>query len=213
MKSFKCAVLDLDGTVLDSTNVWRQVDEEFFAERGLILPDDYAKIIAPMGFEGAAYYTIEKFSLKETPQQVMSQWYEMAQKKFATQVGLKPDVKKYLQNLKADGVKLCIATASDEALFIPSLESNGIYHLFDSVTTLKEVKRGKGFPDIYIKTAEKNNFEIDDCVVFEDILEGIKAAKSGGFYTVGVYDKNSKDDEENMRSVCDKYIYSYSELM
>lgn len=213
MRDFKCAIFDLDGTLLDSTDVWHQVDEEFFAERGLVLPDDYAKIISPMGFKGAADYTIEKFGLKETPLQVMTQWHEMAQKKFAEQVALKPYAKEYLGFLKNNGVRLCIATASHEDLFVPSLENNGILHLFDSMTTVSEVKRVKGFPDIYLRAAEKNGFPVEDCAVFEDIYECIRRAKSGGFYTVGVYDEKSKDDEEKIRALSDEYVYSFSELM
>lgn len=213
MRDFKCAIFDLDGTLLDSTDVWHQVDEEFFAERGLVLPDDYAKIISPMGFKGAADYTIEKFSLKETREQVMAQWHAMAQKKFAEQVALKPYAKEYLEFLKNNGVRLCIATASHEDLFVPSLENNGILHLFDSMTTVSEVKRVKGFPDIYLRAAEKNGVPVEDCAVFEDIYECIRGAKSGGFYTVGVYDEKSKDDEEKIRALSDEYVYSFSELM
>lgn len=213
MKNFKCAIFDLDGTLLDSNNVWHQVDEEFFEERGLILPDDYAKIISPMGFEGAAHYTIEKYGLNETPEQVMAQWHEMAKKKFADCVNLKPLAKEYLEHLKSLGTRLCIATASDKDLFVPSLENNGILHLFDSMTTISEVKRVKGFPDIYLRAAEKNGFSAENCVVFEDVYECICGAKSGGFYTVAVYDKNSRDDEEKMRALSDEYIYSFSELL
>lgn len=213
MKNFKCAIFDLDGTLLDSNDVWHQVDVEFFAQRGLELPEDYAKIISPMGFKGAAHYTIEKYNLNETPEQVMAQWHEMAQKKFANSVSLKPYAKEYLEFLKKSGVRLCIATASNEDLFVPSLENNGVFHLFDSVTTIQEVSRGKGFPDIYLKAAEKNGFTPSDCVVYEDIYEGVRGAKSGGFYTVAVYDRSSKDDEEKLRQLSDEYVYLFSELM
>ena len=65
MKNFKCAVFDLDGTVLDSTDVWYQIDKEFFEARGLVIPPDYAKTISPMGFERAAVFNIVRFSFSE----------------------------------------------------------------------------------------------------------------------------------------------------
>ena len=43
MKDFECAIFDLDGTILDSTDLWNKIDRDFFAERNLVLPDDYAR--------------------------------------------------------------------------------------------------------------------------------------------------------------------------
>ncbi|MBQ8782520.1 MAG: HAD family phosphatase [Clostridia bacterium] len=213
MTDFKCAIFDLDGTVLDSADVWNQIDIEFFAQRGMAMPEDYGKIISPMGFQRAAEYTVATYGLSETPQEVVAVWNKMSREKFKNEVKLKPGAKEYLEHLKSRGVVLCIATASQEDMFIPALENNGIYHLFDYITTLNEVKRGKGFPDIYLKASQKAGFEVKDCVVFEDLLAGIKGAKDGGFYTVAMYDKNSKKDIEKIKNITDKLIYSFEELI
>lgn len=213
MKDFTCAVFDLDGTVLDSTDVWLQIDREFFGKRNMELPEGYDRIIAPMGFERAAVYTVETYGLKESPEEIVEEWHFMSHQKFSKEVMLKPGVKNYLQFLKDKGVTLCIATASQENMFIPALENNGILNLFDSVTTLKEVRRGKGFPDIYLQAAKKVDAKIQDCVVFEDLLQGIQGAKDGGFYTVAVYDKGSEKDIDKIKNISDKFIYNFSELM
>lgn len=213
MKNFKCAVFDLDGTILDSTDVWNQIDEEFFEARGLMLPPDYGDTIAPMGFERAAEYTIDAFSLSETKAQVMEEWNFMAQQKFKKDVGLKDGAYEYLYYLKNRGVKLCVATASHEELFVPALKRNGVYDLFDHITTLKEVNRGKGFPDVYLKSAQKANESIENCVVFEDLLAGIRGALNGGFFTVAVYDKNSEKDFSIIKKISNKVIHSFYELM
>ncbi len=209
----KCAIFDLDGTVLDSTDVWNQIDAVFFAERQIELPEDYAKTIAPMGFYKAAVYTVETFGLDETPDEVVRVWNGMAQAAFARDVGLKPNVKPYLEQLRSQNIRLCIATASHPELFVPALERNGVMELFDKITTITEVRRGKGFPDIYWKAAESVQTPVADCVVFEDILEGVRGAKDGGFYTVGVYDKNARADTEKIKTASDRFIYDYAELL
>ena len=212
MKKFDCAIFDLDGTVLDSTDLWHKIDEDFFAERDLILPEDYAKTIAPMGFRGAAEYTVKMFRLKESVSEVLRVWHAMAVERFTNEIELKPHAKEYIEYLKENKIKLCIATASNSELFMPALERNGIGGYFDTITTISEVKRGKGFPDIYLKAAQSVGKDADSCVVFEDIFEGIKGAKDGGFYTVGVYDKQSANDKEKIKTICDRYITDFSEL-
>lgn len=116
-------------------------------------------------------------------------------------------------HLKNNGVKLAIATASEEELFGPLLKKHGVYDLFDNITTLDEVSRGKGFPDIYEKAAGKMNIKNSDCIVFEDIYLGLKGAKDGGFLTVCMRDPSSEKDREKILSICDKYIESFKEML
>ncbi len=212
MKNFKCAIFDLDGTVLDSTDVWRQIDKEFFGKRNIPMPANYDKIIAPMGFEKAAIYTVKAFGLPEKPEDIVAEWQKMSQEKFSSQIKLKPGAEKYLHKLKQRGIILCVATASQESMFAPALKNNNIFHLFDYITTVKEVERGKGFPDVYLKAAEKAGVNVEDCVVFEDIYQGVMAAKDGGFFVVAVYDKGSDTDKEKIKKVSDKFIYDYAEI-
>ena len=118
-----------------------------------------------------------------------------------------------LEFLKANGIKLSVATASDKQIFVPALENNGIYELFDAVTTLAEVKTGKGSADIYIKAAEKIGVSPSECVVFEDLYDGLKAAKNAGFITVGVYEEYSVHPIELVKEQSDIFIYDFEEFL
>ena len=213
MTEFKGAVFDLDGTLLDSMDVWYNIDIEFFKKRGMKAPDNYIETITPMGFHEAAEYTVKQFGFNESPDEILKEWNEMSIDAYSTSVQLKPFVKDYLLLLKNKGIKLSVATAAHEELYIPALQNNGIYDMFDAFTTVYEVKTGKGAPDVYIKASEKIGINPCDCVVFEDILAGIKGAKEGGFYTVGVYDKYSDIDKNKIQELADLYIYNFKELL
>ncbi|MDP4120425.1 MAG: HAD family phosphatase [Bacillota bacterium] len=213
MIDFKGAIFDLDGTLLDSMDVWRKLDIDFLGKRGLEVPDDYVETITPMGFHEAAKYTIKRFGLDENPDDIVNEWYDMSIEIYSTSVALKPNVKKYLDFLKKQGIKMAVATASHEKLFTPALNNNGIFHFFDAFTTVNEVKRGKGFPDVYLKATEKIGLTPNDCVVFEDIYAGLKGAKDGGFFTVGVYDEYSSYEKSKIMEVSDLYINDFGELL
>ena len=108
---------------------------------------------------------------------------------------------------------MAVATSSSPELYEPALKRNGIYEYFKAFVTVSEVKRGKGFPDIYEKAAEKLSLPPETCVVYEDILAGIRGAKMGGFAAVGVYDRSGEGNRAKMEQEADHYVTSFKELM
>lgn len=213
MENMQGAIFDLDGTLLDSMGVWEQIDQDFLSRRGLMVPDDYIAAVTPLGFQDAAEYTIKRFYLTDTPDELIREWSEMAEYAYGHTVPLKPYAGEYLRKLKKQGVKLAVATALTQALYIPALKNNGIYELFHSFTTLGETGGRKGEPGIYLKAAQKIDVPPKNCAVFEDILEGIRGASAGGFYTVGVFDTYSAHDKERMQASAGRYIKDFSELI
>jgi len=212
-KDIKGVIFDLDGTLLDSMWVWTDIDERFLGERGFEVPPDYLEAIAPIGATKAAEYTIERFKLNETVESVVEQWFDMALESYRTKVECKPFAKEFLHRLKEAGLKLGVATSSDRKLIIPALTRNGIIDLFDTIVTVDEVARGKGFPDIYEKAACNMGCSNHECVVFEDILAGIKGAKDGGFMAVAVYEGHSSYEHPQMKELADKFIMGFEEIL
>lgn len=211
MEKIKGVILDLDGTVLDSMWVWEELDKEFLGKRNLEVPDDYVEAITPMGFLAAAEYTIQRFGFSQTPQEIIAEWNEMSREAYATKVFCKKNVKEVLEFFRKNHIRMTIATASHEELFIPCLKNNGIWEYFESYTTMSEVKRGKGFPDIYELAAAKMQCHPQQVIVFEDIVPGVLGAKQGGFTTVGVHDQYSQHDEKGLRQVADYYMMEWKE--
>lgn len=213
LQNVKGAVFDLDGTILDSMWLWKQIDIDFLGKRGLEVPKDYMKSINHLNLADTAKYTINRFGFKDSPEELMNEWLGMAQVAYCEKINLKPYAKSYLEQLKQEGVKLSVATSLSPNLAFPALERGGVLDYFDKIITADQVKRGKGFPDIYLKAIEHTNFDASDCVVFEDILQGIKGAKAGGFLTVGVFDKESEPDSAGIIKTADIFIKGFDELL
>lgn len=208
-KDLKGVIFDLDGTLLDSMNVWERIDEEFLGSRGFEVPSDYIEVITPLGFRETARYTIKRFGLDEKEDDIIAEWTQMAIEAYGHRVELKPNAKKFLISLRERGIKLAIATATMPELCYAALKNNGIEDFFDNITFINEAGRGKGFPDVYLLAAERMGVNPYECVVFEDIPAGISGANMGGFYTVGVYEKTSAHLEKQMREIADEFIYEF----
>lgn len=206
-------IFDLDGTLLDSLWVWHEVDCTFLMRRGLPVTPDYAQAIAHMGFFDAARYTINRFHLNETPEQLTTEWYALARTAYRDRVKLKPHAETFLRQLRAQGKHLAAATSSELDLIMPCLERLGIVNLFENITTVSEVKHDKSEPDIYLLAAERLGLSPSQCTVFEDILCGIQSAKKAGFFTVAVEEAASISDQEEIVKTTACYIHSYSELL
>lgn len=213
MKEFKGAIFDLDGTIIDSMNVWEEIDRKFLEKRNIQIPKDYIEKINSMSFEEVAKYTIKRFKLNESVDSLIKEWNDMAIYEYSNNIKLKPNVKKYLKKLKEKNIKIGLATSSPKQLYEVVLKNNKIYDYFDTFTSVDDVKRDKNYPDIYLYTAKKLGLNPNECVVFEDILIAINTLKEANFKAIGVYDKSSHKDLDKVKEKCDKFIYDFEELL
>lgn len=213
MKKIKAAVFDLDGTLLDSMHIWNEIDCAFLTRRGIAVPADYMLEVAHLGSYQTAVYTKKRFGLSESPEEMIAEWLEMAIRFYAEEAALKKGAFDYLSALHESGVRLAVATANSPELYLPALRRTGTLSLFGAVVNIDEVKRSKGFPDIYRLACERLNVKEEEAAVFEDLYLGVKGAKDGGFYTVGVYDPTSAADEAKIRALADRYILDFTEMI
>lgn len=84
------AIFDLDGTLIDSMGVWEQVDIDFLARYGIACDASYTRAVGSMHYEEAARYTIERYGLQLTEQQVLDMWMDMAIQAYGNTIELKP---------------------------------------------------------------------------------------------------------------------------
>ncbi|MEG1410010.1 MAG: HAD family phosphatase [Terrisporobacter sp.] len=213
MFDFKGAIFDLDGTLIDSMKVWEKIDIDFLKKRNIEMPKDYIEIINSMSFDQVAKYTIERFGLNEKEENIINEWNEMAIYEYGNNIQLKANAKEYLNLLKNNNIKIALATSSPKKLYESVLKNNGVYDLFDNFVSIEEVTRDKNYPDIYYLACDKLNLLPKECVGFEDILCGVKSMKVANLKSIGVYDENAEYEMEEIKSICDKFIYDFNEMM
>lgn len=209
---FKGVIFDLDGTLVDSGHVWEDIDIKFLSKRGFNVPEGYFKSVSTMNFRQAAEYTNDFFGLNEKAEDMIAEWHQMAIDEYSHNILIKGGADKFLKKLKDKNIKIALATASAKSLYEAVLKNNGIYEYFDFFASTEQVKRGKGFPDVYEFACEGLGLKPHDCAVFEDIIEGIRGAKAGDFFAVACLDGHYIADWDSMKKEADFYFDRYEML-
>lgn len=187
----KAAIFDLDGTLLDSMGVWDQIDAAFLAKRGIAVPNDYMETVTAMQFRDIARYTIDRFGLDDTEDELMDEWDRMAHDAYTSVVRPKAHALDYLRYLKDTGARLAVATTMPAGLRAPALRHAGMLGMFDAIVGVDDVGRGKEHPDIYLEAAARVGVPAHAATVFEDLLAGVRSAVRAGMRVWGVYDASS----------------------
>lgn len=209
----KAIIFDLDGTMIDSMQVWDRIGIEFLSSRGIAVPDDLGKVVKNMTMTESAVYYKQQFGLEDmTEDEIIACWIEMVYRHYATDIPLKDGVFQYLTKTKKRSFKIAIATASDIKLVKAVLLRHGILELFDVIVTVKEIGKGKDSPDIFLACADKMGVLPTECLLFEDCLHAIKTAADIGMKTIAVYDLSAEHEIEELKAAADKYIYSFKEM-
>ena len=203
----------MDGTLIDSTGIWHEIDRAFFAKRGMEIPKDYAQHIVHLGLTQAAIYTKETYGLKESVQEIIDEWHNMSIDMYEHHVPLKDGALELLKLFKKNNVKMAIATANDERLYRPCLIRLGIEEYFDFVADVNTAKEGKQSAKIYLDLAKQMEAKPENTLVLEDMPTCVKTAFKSGFVTVAVYDNASKDYDEQKKAESDLFIENFSELI
>ena len=140
----------------------------------------------------------------------MQEWDDMARVAYSTTVEGKPGALDYLRDLKSAGVKMGVATSLPPQLREPALRHVGMLDMFDDIVSVDDANDvGKDQPDVYLLAAERLGAKPADCTVFEDLLVGIKSAKSVGMKVWAMHDDSSDADWPEICDIADGVLFDF----
>lgn len=211
--NIKAIIFDMDGTLVDSMWIWKQIDIDFFKMFDFDFPGDMQKEIEGMSFYQTAVYFKERYNFPITVEEMIDIWNEMAHEKYANEVFLKPGAKEFLEYCKSHNIKLGIATSNSRFLFDAVREHLKLDEYFDCMLTGTEITNGKPAPDVYLTVAGRLQINPEDCLVFEDIIPGIMAGHNANMKVVAIADLYSANDEEQKSEMADYFINDYYDVL
>lgn len=203
--SFKAALFDLDGVLLDTESLYT----DFWARQGELLNEDgetFAYKIKGMTLK----QILERFFADDANARtrLINNVNEHERSMPYDYISHSIDFVKYLHSI---GVKTAVVTSSN------NLKMESVYRVhpdfktfFDLILTSEDFSRSKPFPDCYLKAAELLGFDIDECAVFEDSMNGIKSGKNAGMKVFGLATTCKKEDIEGL---ADCVVSGFDELL
>jgi beta-phosphoglucomutase-like phosphatase (HAD superfamily) len=181
------AIFDWDGVVIDSEDYHREGWERLAREIGQQLPEGYWA--NTFGRKNADVITeVLKWNLQRSQIIYLAERKEALYREVVMERGLQPlaGIPEWLDVLAGAGIPCAIGSATVRANIDLSLGLVGASSFFRIIVTAEDVTKGKPDPEVFLKAAALLGASPGTCVVFEDSLPGLEAARRAGMIRVGV---------------------------
>ena len=196
----KAIIFDLDGTMVDSLPYHHESWRIFFKNNNLE-ENDFTEILKEYKGGGTLELMTSVFGniyTKEELEKMTNDKEVIFRDIYKSKIYPIEGLKKFLDNLKESNISLSIGSNAIRKNVIMTIEELGITNYFSSIICGDEVSKGKPDPEMYIKTLSNLKVNKDECVIFEDSIEGVEAGKNADIKVIGV---TSSQSSEILKSV------------
>ncbi|MBF7096727.1 HAD family hydrolase [Alkalibacter mobilis] len=209
LKNKKSIIFDLDGTLADSIWVWKNLDEIYLEGKGIYSSDNLQEEMNGLSFSDAVAYIKNKFDIPDSLETMHDEWVALCKDVFIDDVSLKEGALLFVQKMHSMGYMMGVGTSNNKTIAQGFLQSKNLTRYFKTIRTSCEVGRGKPNPDVFLKVAEDLKVLPSECLVFEDTLEGVMAAKNAGMSVAAIHDPAHLRFEDEIKSLADHYFLNF----
>ncbi|WP_456440928.1 HAD family hydrolase [Psychroserpens sp.] len=183
MSKYKCIIFDCDGVLVDSEPIGNQVLVDMANELGANIDLLYAYKHFKGGKMQSCVDKIEALINQPIPEDFTDVYRQKSFEAFKANIKPVDGVTELVQSLK---IPYCVASSGPENKIRHNLKLTGLLPFFEeNIFSCYTIQKWKPSPAIFIWAAETLGFNPDECVVVEDSLTGVRAAKNGDFDVIG----------------------------
>lgn len=226
----RAVFFDLDGTLIDSIGVWNDTDRILHRELTGSEADPAAlqrlrdEALRRFRDEDDPYLCYcallrEKYGAAMTAQQIYQRRYDIA-RALQADMDYKPGADRFLLALKRAGYTLALTTTTRRrSIDCYRTENRNIMEkapldgMFERIYACEDVHRIKPDPEIYLLALAQLGLAPAECLVFEDALVGIEAAKAAGLEVCAVYDRHADPDRDAIDALADWHTEDFPALI
>lgn len=208
----RAAIWDVDGTLVDTAELHFQAWQEVCKEHGReFTRADFAATFGRRNPEIIAQLFGDRFAAKEV--QEIGDRKEILYRAAARKgVPLLPGAGELLAGLHKEGIRQAIGSSAPHANLELILELTGIARFIEAVVGSEDTTRGKPDPEVFLLAAQRLGVAPARCVVFEDAVAGVQAARAGGMRCVAVRFVAHHPEEKLRQAGADRIVQSLAEL-
>ncbi|WP_195540441.1 HAD family hydrolase [Eubacterium maltosivorans] len=212
IEDYKAVIFDFDGTLVDSMGLWHSIDHIYLERHHKVCPETLPYEIAGKSFTETAEYFKERFELEDSIEDIKAEWVAMSHEEYLNHVHFKPGALRLIRDLHSRRQRIAIATSNNRETTEAFLQKHNVLSYFDILCFTTEVGAGKPNPAVFNQAAQLLSLPADDCLVFEDTLEGIQAAKAAGMDVIAVADLWQGDHLVKIKNLADGFIQDFTDL-
>ncbi len=177
----KGVLFDMDGVLVDSEEYIAKAAVEMFRREGLLVKEvDFIPFVGK-GEDRYLGGVAEKYDFPINIVEAKKKTYRIYGELVDGRISPLPGVLDFIDKARAKGLKLAVATSADRIKMEINLRNIGIpKDVFDATVNGLEIPRKKPYPDVFVKAAEKVGLKPKECLVVEDAVSGVEAAKRAG---------------------------------
>lgn len=205
-------IFDMDGTLLDSMDAWKENIRLVALNFGVSLPDNFYQLYKTMVSWEVAEHLVSHYHARGTSQKIFDALTKGIEGYYASSISVKPFARELLEDYQSQGLTLALLTGTERSLIDLVLNRLGLADYFALTRSCREAGGPKSSPVPFSHMLSALNARSDDAVLFEDGLHSVETARRCGIFTVGVYDETWSDVEPQMQAACDRYVRSLGEL-
>ena len=193
------SIFDVDGTILDSMEVWNTLASQYVQSLGMVPEKNLDEIVSDMSLEQSATYLKNHYKINKQEERIISEVLNVISDFYEYEVNLMPGFKEFISHYDSINV---IGTSCDEELVKIALNRLAVLNYFEDIITCSKVNKSKNDPDFYLACAQVLKQRPEDIVVFEDADYCIDVARKVGFKVIKI--KDWRDLNEKCINDCGK---------
>lgn len=210
MKGF---LFDMDGTLLDSMPMWKNLESNILKDFGVdALDPKIMRLLERMTIRESADYLHENYGVDISGEAVEGLFLRRLEEYYSQEATLKPGAMELLESLKEKGYPLAVGTATDEHFARMGLETTKILSYFDFVQTINNTGIHKSEKEFYNLAMMRLGTNAEKTYFFDDSHYALDAARKTGIRLVAVYDETGEEGFERARAFVDQSVVRLDEF-